>query len=57
MLGFCNDMVNSYGKEMNTLIDREFLEKLINTIKTFKNKKYEVEINQLAQVIIFNIRH
>jgi hypothetical protein len=57
MLGFCNDMVNSYGKDMNALIDREFFEKLINTLKTFKNKKYEVEINQLEQVIIANIRY
>ena len=52
MLGFCVDMVNSYGKEMKSLVDKEFLHKMLNNLKSFKIKKYEIEISQQEQVMI-----
>ncbi len=52
MLGFCVDMVNSYGKEMKTLVDKDFINTMINNVKAFKIKKYEIEISQQEQVII-----
>ena len=52
MIGFCVDMINSYGKEMKTLIEKDFVNTMINNLKGFKIKKYEIEISQQEQVIL-----
>jgi hypothetical protein len=53
MLGFIVDMINSYGKELKAIIDRDFIIKLLTKLKSFKIKKYELDIAQHEQVILF----
>jgi hypothetical protein len=52
MLSFTFDMVNSYGKDMKAIVDREFITKLLSKLKAFKIKKFESDISFQEQVLI-----
>lgn len=50
MLSFISDMANSYGREIKSICEKEFVNKLLTKLRATKVKKYEVEINQQEQV-------
>jgi hypothetical protein len=50
MLAFITDMANSYGKEIASICDKEFISKLITKLRSFKIKRYESDIIQQEQV-------
>jgi len=54
MLGFINDMVVSYGSEMRNLMDIQFIDKILFNLRKFKIKKFEDEIFNQEEVIIFS---
>lgn len=51
MLSFISDMASSYGKEIKSICEIEFVKKLITKLRAFKIKRYEVELNQQEEVI------
>jgi hypothetical protein len=53
MLAFITDMANSYGKEIASICDKEFIRKVITKLRNFKIKKYESDIIQQEQVKYF----
>jgi len=53
MLAFVTDMANTYGKEIASICDREFVRQIIIKLRNFKIKKYETEIAQQEQVNIY----
>jgi hypothetical protein len=54
MLGFIIDMVNSYGSEIKTIADKDFVTTILNKLKAYKIKKYETDIMSQEEVI-YNI--
>jgi hypothetical protein len=51
MLSFISDMANSYGKEIKSICEKEFVKKLLTKLRALKVKRYEVEINQQEEVL------
>jgi hypothetical protein len=43
-------MANAYGKEIKSICEKEFVQKVIDKLKTFKVHKYESEIIQQEEV-------
>jgi hypothetical protein len=50
MVSFIYDLVSSYGSEMKGLLDREFTNKIIEKLLSFRIKKYEDDIFQQREV-------
>ena len=55
MLAFITDMANSYGKEIASICDKEFVGKVVSKLRSFKIKRFESEIVQQEQVILIMI--
>ena len=55
MLSFISDMANSYGREIKSICEKEFVNKLLAKLRASKVKRYDVEINQQEQVILIHI--
>ena len=50
MLCFITDMINSYGIEIKSIADKNSVANMINKLKAYKIKKYDVEISGLEEV-------
>jgi hypothetical protein len=55
MLSFITDMINSYGIEIKSIANKNSVANMLNKLKAFKIKKYEVEISGLEEVIVLFI--
>ncbi len=51
MLSFISDMANSYGKEIKSICEKEFVRKLMTKLRAFKIKRFDIEINQQEEVL------
>ena len=51
MLAFVTDMANSYGQEINAILDKEFVKRLILKLRGFKQRRYESDISTQEEVL------
>lgn len=50
MICFIGDMVSSYGREMNTLVDIAFINRLVEIYKELRKGNYEDSVIQAEKV-------
>lgn len=50
MLAFITDMANYYGQEIKAICEVPFVIKIIQKLRSFKNKKIESDIIQQEEV-------